>query len=498
MKEQLFQQHVEPGTFIQLKGEPYQQYVNNGHGQEFIDCSLTFSHLVDSTNYRTYIKTVIAKNEPLLEPLLKEDGYYTLDGKIKHGQNLTFSEAFSLGTFVCAALNKPLHTELANRIQNLGPHETHLLQATSLLSALSAKEAYVGLTSEEIAGIVAATVSLDTVVHVNTKDALIGFGGMGGDRGYPMNGEKTKLFSLSTLAAIATAVETPVMKHHSYPNTSKVAGQSAIEAYGARSDFHSLTAFNQVLQETNLIMTSCHDTRSLHTLSHRLKGETINHVIGPLGFTTSPDTIIHGMIGVNEKIHPELIIQALGYLHEYGFQTYGNSVAYFGTDLRSEVRELLDPVVYQHDNDIKKHIAIDEVAPPPYITIAAFRKDGQNIGSFTLYPEDFYPSEILREINPDDLRIHNTRDGILNANNDAITGTDTSKTRYLAMTIGLALFTKDCLKFADSIDVNTRRVNPLYLRACTQKAYELLQKGEAKDKLLQYVESTQRYAGGRI
>src|SRR5690606_20862012 len=118
-------------------------------------------------------------------------------------------------------------------------------------------------------------------------DPTIAFGGMGGDKGYPLNGTNTKLFSLSTLASVALAADGPVHKHHSYPNTSKVAGQSAIEAFGARSDFHSEERFAQVLTESNLVMSSCHDTRTLHSLSHKLKGETINHVIGPLAFTLS-------------------------------------------------------------------------------------------------------------------------------------------------------------------------------------------------------------------
>lgn len=495
MKEHI-QPSNEPQTFIRLVGEPYQRQVSVNGSREVIDCSQTFSNLVDSTHYPEYLARALRATEPYLDQLVSGAGYYELDEKIKHGRHLDFADAFCVGTFVCAALNRPLHSQLGPRIRNLGSPETHLMQATSLLSALSAKEAYVGLTPEEIAGLVAATISLDTVVHVRSSRSLMGFGGMGGDRGYPINGENTKLFSLSTLAAIATSLDGPVMKHHSYPNTSKVAGQSAIEAYGARSDFHSLSAFESVLSETNLIMTSCHDTRSLHTLSHKLKGETINHVIGPLAFTLAPDVTVNGIIGVNEKVHPEIVIKALGILHEKGFQRYGNSVSYFGTDSPIAIAGLLQPQTYQNSPELKRHVAIDEVAPPPYVTIASFRAQNRDAGTYTLFPEDFYPSSQLAEIRPDSLRIHNSREGILQANQLALSGQDVSKSRYLAMTIGLALFTKNYLNKQDALDPRGHRVNRQYLQACTQVAYANLVNGRAEERLSQYIDATQCYAGG--
>lgn len=482
-------------SYIRLCGEPYQRVVRGYRGDESVDCSVTFANLVTSTRYRESLPGKVRAAEKLLDPLFENGGYDYLDERLKHGANLSFEEAFSLATYVCCALNKPLSEEMQSRSPDLSHSETNILRATALLSVISAKESYVGLSPEEIAGLVAATIFFDTVVRVKLPYPVVAFGGMGGDTGYLVNGRKSKLFSLSTFSAVGLSVDSPVLKHHSYPNKSRVAGQSAIEAYGARSDFHTPEAFYNVLAESGLLMTSCHDTRSLHTLSHKLRGETINHVIGPLSFTVSADTPIHAMIGVNEKIHPETITQALEILDRLGFQKYVNGAVYCGTDLVNPPIEFSSPLEYQRNRDLKAHVALDEVAPPPYVTIVSFLKNGRSIGTYFLYPEDFYPPEQLDKIKIQDLLISNTADGILKANEDAITNQDESKARYLAMTIALGLFTKYALDNDAALDSHTQRVNPLFLRNYTELAYGLIKGGRVKDQLERYVHATQKYAG---
>lgn len=394
----------DPGAaFIQLRGTPYQRELLTG---EVIDCNVTANNLVKDTNYRQRIYDRVGAVENHLKPLFEENGYYTFEEKFGHGQDLTFDQAFSLATFVCAALNRPLNDVIGKRIKTLGSYETHLLQATALLAGMSKKEVYASLTADEIAGLVGATIHLDTFVLIRNVQPIIAFGGMGGDKGYLLHSQNTKLFSLSTLAAIALATDGLVHKHHSYPNTSKVAGQSAIEAFGARSDFHSLERFEQVLSETDLIMTSCHDTRTLHTLSHVLKGETINHVIGPLSFTLSADTPIQAMIGVNEKIHPERIMQALTILDKKGFQRYTSGTVFCGTDLITISPNQLSDIP-ENKPFLTKHILLDEIAPPPYMSIVAFCRDRENLGTYMVFPEDFYTREELNKMSMSDLEIRN-------------------------------------------------------------------------------------------
>lgn len=479
---------------IQLRGEPYQRTLGNGT-PEVVDCNLSLDALAQNSGYQQNLPLRIDEASEHLQPLFVEGGYYGLDEKLKHGQNLTFSESFSLIAFVTSALNKPLLELLVDRIQNLGPHETHMLQAVALLSSMSTKESFATLTAEEIAGMVAATLHLDTVARAYYPDSTLAFGGMGGDKGYPLGKGRSKLFSLSTLSAVASAIVSPTHKHHSYPNTSKVAGQSAIEAYGARSDFHSVAAFESVFREANLLMSSCHNTRTLHTLSHLLRGETINHVIGPLAFTLSEDTPTNGFIGVNEKIHPQTIIEALQILSETGFQAYDNSAVYCGTDIEVAHRDMLDPDAYYASSVAKDHVRLDEIAPPPYVSLVAFSVEGISVGTFEIRPEDFYTRQELQRVQFDQLVIPNSAEAILHFNTEALSGLDEAKSRYLAMTIGLGIFTRKYLGLKDALDFRKRRVNPMYLQRATQEALALLQSGQAMERLDLYVKTTQKYAG---
>lgn len=477
---------------IQLCGEPYQRSVSSPSGVDTIDCNRTLDNLAQSTAYADRVAQSIQDNEQYLSTLSQKGGFYGIDEIIKFGRNLSFEEAFGLATFVTASLNRPLRQALDGRVNFANSDETNLLQATALLAAFTAKESYVGLTPEEIAGLVAATVSLDTIVKIRSDRSLIAYGGMGGDQGYYIDGSRTKFFSLSTLGAVTSAVHAPVHKHHSYPNTSKVGGQSAIEFLGARSDFHDLDRFDAVLRETNLVMTSAHDTRTLHTLSHRLRGETINHVIGPLSFTTSPDTKLHAMIGVNEKISPSTIIDALGILDNLGFQNYQNSAAYVGTDVVDFDATNFDDKVHVAS---RAHLVLDEVAPPPFTTLAAFRVDGQNAGVYSIRPEDFYSPGVANGLNIRDVVVPNTVEDIMRYNQLALSGEDFSKAKYLAMTVGLSLFVRYGLQESDALDPKTRRVNQGLLRRYTEEALDSIMRGEAVNKLSQYVRSTNQHAG---
>lgn len=488
---------MEKVSFIQLKGEPYQRTIVDRFGAQVrVDTNTTLNNLAQNVRYKERLREDVEALNGHTQVLFDRDGYYSLDRRIKEGRELNFDEAFSLATFVCTALNRPLHDSIAARIQRLGPHETHLLQATGLLSSMSTKEAYVGLTGEEIAGVVGATIALDTVVRTSYPNPVLAFGGMGGDKGYLLRDEVAKPFSLSTLAAVGLAVDGPVHKHHSYPNTSKVAGQSAIEELGARSDFHSGEAHKGVMDKAGLLMSSCHDTRTLHTLSHLLRGETINHVIGPLAFTLSKDTPIQAFIGVNEKIHPETIVKALQVIHKKGFQTYDSSAVYCGTDIEGDIPQvMLDDVAYTKNLAVKDRVRLDEIAPPPYASLVAFLVKGENRGTYVLQPDDFFDEAQLGQFTLADLIVPNTADAILQANREVLKGKDLVRMKYLAMTMGLGLFTRHMADKEDALDSQTRRVNKQYLRSCTQQAYDILKSGAAFKQLQKYVEVTNQHSG---
>ncbi len=101
---------------IRLQDSPYQREVHQNGERIPIDSSKTLDAIAADTNYSQRLPGLIRHSEKNLYPLLEEGGYYGIDAKLKNGKDLTFAEAFSLITFVCGALNKPLLDHLADRI----------------------------------------------------------------------------------------------------------------------------------------------------------------------------------------------------------------------------------------------------------------------------------------------------------------------------------------------------------------------------------------------
>jgi hypothetical protein len=102
-----------------------------------------------------------------------------------------------------------------------------LTAGTAFLQLMAAKESFLHLTAEEVAGIAAAC-SLDTVIRLDLPE-VIETSGMGGDRGFYVNGQRQKTINVSTLSAfVLRAVGLPVAKHGSYSNTSAVCQSSSM------------------------------------------------------------------------------------------------------------------------------------------------------------------------------------------------------------------------------------------------------------------------------
>ncbi|HSD56393.1 MAG TPA: hypothetical protein VLA92_04550, partial [Candidatus Saccharimonadales bacterium] len=212
-------------------------------------------------------------------------------------------------------------------------------------------------------------------------------------------------------------------------------------------------------------------------------------------FTTAPETPVHGFIGVNEKVHPATVIDALDTLDRKGYQTYDNSAVYCGTDLTEAMPQMFDQAAYYASAEAKNHVRLDEIAPPPYTSLVAMSVRGRAAGTYEARPEDFYTPAELARIDMNDLLIPNTREAILFFNSEAISGRDEAKARYLAMTIGLGTFVREYAELPDALDPETHRLNQDYLREATARGLEILTSGRAVEKLEQYVAATQRYAG---
>lgn len=480
---------------IRLQGYPYEQVIQ-GRVHSSTDA---LQQLAFSEGYRQRVGAKIAEHDEDLKPLYAL-GFHGLDALVKSPEPLTYEQSFSLGTYVCLTSNAAIYDTLASKTKGFSygllEKNTLRLQAVSLLQAMSTREGIIGLHPQEIAGLVAATLELDTVARVKTPGGLstFTFGGMGGDRGLKMNGEQSKLFSVSTLAALALGEFGLVHKHHSYPNTSKVAGQSAIEALGARSDFAESSNMSSALDTSGVLMTSCHNVRTLHTISHALKGETINHVIGPIAIPHNKTNETNALIGVNHNVHPATIIESLKILRDKGVQEYGNSVAFCGIEAPIEEvpSEIVNPDRYYANRGLKNLVAIDEVPPPPHTAMASFLVNGANAGTFLIAPSDFMEAEEVRVLESDHLLIPNISDEILTANEDVIKGRDNVKSRYVAMTVALALFTRDYVSLPDALDPNTKRVNSLYLKECYRLASSAMINGNIEKRVKLYVEATQK------
>ena len=427
--------------------------------------------------------------------LLTDPSFYShMDRKLKSGKNLDFEESFCSSIFVCACINLPLKSYLIENGSIFPEGQTHILQSTALLSTLSAKEALKGLNSNEIAGLVSGVLELDTVVRLSANEPVLCFGGMGGDKGYEFVGD-SKLFSLSTLASFATSLSGLTHKHHSYPNTSKVAGQTTLEEFGARSDFTCAGEMSDVFNQASLIMTSCHNTRTIHALSHVLRGETINHLIGPLAYTIDSETPVQPFIGVNEKIHPQTLAEAILKMKQRNIQNYDRGVVFAGlsahpdTFTDTEMRGLTDENYYYNSDDIRNLVRLDEVAPPPYGTLACFFLNDEFLGNYILSPEDFYDEDVLANIELDKLLIQNKYNDIMEANYSALKGDEESKSRYLAMTIGLANFVRFSLHDECALNSDNFTISRNMLRMHTAQAYEDIKNGNAYQKMKQYCEA---------
>lgn len=455
--------------------------------------------LAFNEGYRPRLEAKIIEHGKDLEPFCNL-GFHSLDALVKSPEPLTYEQCFSLGAYVCLTSNSALYDALLSRTRGysygLLEKDTLRLQAVSLLQSMSTREGIIGLRPQEIAGLVAATLELDTVVRIKTPSGLptFAFGGMGGDRGLKIDGEQSKLFSVSTLAALALADFAPVHKHHSYPNTSKVAGQSAIESLGARSDFVESIRMENALGMSGVLMTSCHSVRTLHTISHALRGETINHVIGPVAIPHNEANEVNALIGVNHNVHPATIIESLKILQSKGIQKYGNSVAFCGVEapIGEVPHDMVNPSNYYTNRRLKSLVAIDEVPPPPYTTMASFLVNGKNAGTFLIAPTDFMEAEEAKILENDNLLIPNTTDEILTANENVIKGRDYVKSRYVAMTVALALFAKDYASLPEALDKNTKRLNAAYLKKCYKLACNAMSNGNLEKRVRLYVESTQK------
>lgn len=387
---------------------------------------------------------VVEDNKEYLE-LIPQNPFSQLDRQMKHGYPFSFEEAFCGMCYVLAGTNRlfliealPYFREIYG--QRFDP-QIALALGEAFLVAMACKEAFIGLTHEEIAGMSAASL-MDLAIRLPFAKEVFEGCGMGGDIGFGDDSRVVKTINVSTLSSFVLAsLGIPVVKHGSYCNTSAMGSTEVIEALGANTNQQSKEEIEEFFRKLNFFYADAHWCKTIHDLSHLLMMETVNHIIGPMTPPIAKETVIHRMMGVNEKVHPTVLAKAYEILHQKGFQNIGNVAIVAGLDTDWD----FDPLDQAF---VKKHAILDELSP--YASVVAVCQEGKYVDTFIIRPADFGLEFDKGMI--EGLKVFGSQDEIGTANMEALRGHDEVKAAYLAMNAALSLavfrgdFSVDCFK----------------------------------------------------
>lgn len=412
---------------------------------------------------------------------LRTTSLHMLDERIKSFGELSFEEAFRGNCYALVATNRFLYKALRGSLAKASHgkfNTTHAVASgTAFMQLMAMKESLGLLTAEEIAGLVAAAL-MDTVIRFPLGEEITETCGMGGDQGFGFNGEaKLKSINVSTLSAIVlSSLGIPTVKHGSYSNTSALGSTEVIESFGANVDIDSAEKVQSIWKKAGFSFFDAHWCKTIHDLSHLLRIETVNHIVGPMTPPVSGGTRINKFMGVNEKVHPSTIVKAYNILHEGGFQNMGGIVVVTGLDARGESLENPDDM-----DSVKKASVLDEVSP--FVSVVSLGWAGTFLGTDMLRPRDFGLTISLA-----DILVEKLPGKIQKSNHDALTGKNRALADYLAMNSALALFAARYVNRADAMIRG--KINRAYLKECFKKCREAILSGKAKRKLVEYIQAT--------
>ena len=402
-----------------------------------------------------------------------------------HKNNLGFNDTFLAACYILSATNNLLYQRFKHPIEkasgrtsiNDGREYSSTRAAhvgTEMLVSLREKELYVGLNSEEIAGLVAGSM-MDLLYRIDS-DEVTDTCGMGGDIGF----DGVKTLNASTLSAIVNAsLGIKVMKHGSYANTSPIGSTDFIEQTGANICMNQISDYSECLEKVNFLYTDAHEAKTIHDISHLLMGETINHIIGPMTTPVSRSTKLNRVIGVNHNVSTESIAKAYEILRLMEFQNVSNVCAIAG--LSEDFDNNSEQNLSEH---ARSFTVLDELTP--FSSAVSFVKDGKFAGTYLISPSDFGLAITLDNILASSTRAECYKENLL-----ALKG-NSPKTEYLAMNAALVYFTVKYLSKPDSI-INGK-INGAYLKQAFRKCFEAISSGAAFGKLEEYVSRT----GGQI
>ena len=499
---------------IKLKGDSYQQTLNG----ELIDINNVAEHFAKNSNYAEILPSRLKGAQLFLHPLQNEGIFEVIDSVTQQRKNLSFDQMYSLSVYASMGVNQAVYRLVAPKIRFIAPSPEFATRAgfyasmgnldqdfripfvatdqkttqrlsVALLTMIATKEAYVGLTAEEIAGFVAGINEIDTFIRLKSSSPISHVSVMGGTREHRED-KNLKVLDPTILTSIVLAnfdnTYTQVFYQNKYPTSysysSPVSSQIALEKFGIRTDQNSPEALSFLLSNTHLLFTSAHTTKTIHALSYLLQGELLDHILLPLALPFSTETPIYAQIGANRHISPETLINTMIILRNNHIQHYANSIAYAGLNISvdNDQNIALD--------SLQTQVVIDGVAIPPYSTIAAFLIDGKNSGTYVIQPDDFMEPETLSSLDFNKLYVQQEPEAINVANQETIMGKDSAKAAYVAMHAALGMFVRKYSNLPDALDSETHRVNRTMLRTCFSQVYESIKAGDAQKKLHEVIE----------
>lgn len=416
-------------------------------------------------------EAVIAANWEIVQRLA-ETPFRVIGQKLTKGLPLSFQEAFLGMTFVVGATNQGIFQEIQPLLEKghaIREVRQEQLQgpAQAFLTAMAQRAGT--LTPEEVAGMVAGGL-MDVVLRLGFSPHIVETGGMGGDRGFVIDGHKQKVINASTLSAITlSSLGVPVLKHGGHASTSALGSTETIEELGIHIYQQSFAEIAHLFEQTHFYFSGTQVAKTIHDLTHNpfARYETITHLIGPMTLPVDRETPLYKVFGINDSVDPAVVGKAYQLLHERGYQHVGNIVVVSG--LQQSVPEQVN--IADHAA-LKPYMLLDEASP--YTTLLGVVQNGKYQGNFAVTPADFGTSLDLEGV-----LCPNQREALVAANRQALSRQSTQYHNYLAMNAAIGLFCSEYLSAPDVIKGN--RLNPTYLHHAFKRCQEALASGQVED-----------------
>lgn len=384
-----------------------------------------------------------------------------IDSKLRTRTGLGVVEALSGMLHVVAGTNLKLSTLLF-------PSESveiNKVKGTFFLTRMAAKEQYVGLTPEEVAGI--AMGGMIDLVYLPKEAELTETSGMGADRGW--HEKKVKTINASTLSALVLAsMGFKSMKHGSYGNTTKIGSTDVPEHFGANINQNNPKDIERILNVCNFWFNDAHAVKTIHYLSHLLMVETINHVVGPMTPPIGRGTTLFKLMGVNHYMHPETVAKAYTLLHELGVVKLGGAVVLAGVRRPPSIGQALTNRSWYYENAY-----LDEASPN--LTLISCAEGGNFLGTQLVNAKRTFGTKLT----DDDIKVNNQANALMKADQLALMGREPFA-QYLALNAAFALATHY---------LGSKNLKDTLLKQF-EKALSSIQQGCAFKTLLSYVKET--------